>query len=360
MMIYGECEFLRRDDHHGKIWLMNGVTLRVAMRMGYHREPTNFGNLTPFQCEMRRRLWHTINMMDNLISFGIGLPGLVRCIESDVGVPGNYYDSDISPSMTELPPQRPESQITPATYTIAKSRISEVFAEVAELSHKIKPPQYDKILSLQARLEEVHDKIPDAMRVRSLEESINDAPRLIMSRLNIELVYLKTKLILHRIYLTAGQQDPRYAESRKICVDSAIEILHHHRTVFHACQPGGQLTQAWWYISSLQTYDYLLAAMVLSLEIHHLKASEPSSPKATEILNLLQIIYDIWVGHPNRFREVLRGAGILKSVLEKYSPKPDQASTSNGLHNPLPNGSELSTCATHLPTYPHTHPHIPN
>ena len=48
LMIYGECEFLRRDDHHSKFWLMNGVTMRVAMRMGYHREPSNFKNMTPF------------------------------------------------------------------------------------------------------------------------------------------------------------------------------------------------------------------------------------------------------------------------------------------------------------------------
>jgi hypothetical protein len=32
LMVYGECEFLRRDDQHSKIWLMNGVALRIAMR----------------------------------------------------------------------------------------------------------------------------------------------------------------------------------------------------------------------------------------------------------------------------------------------------------------------------------------
>ena len=31
LMIYGECEFLRRDDNHSKLWLMNGVVLRVAV-----------------------------------------------------------------------------------------------------------------------------------------------------------------------------------------------------------------------------------------------------------------------------------------------------------------------------------------
>jgi hypothetical protein len=63
MMIYGECEFLRRDDRHSKIWLMNGVVLRVAMRMGYHRDPSTFKGMSPFHGEMRRRVWHVINMV---------------------------------------------------------------------------------------------------------------------------------------------------------------------------------------------------------------------------------------------------------------------------------------------------------
>jgi hypothetical protein len=63
LMIYGECEFLRRDDRHSKIWLMNGVVLRVAMRMGYHRDPSTFKGMSPFHGEMRRRVWHVLNMV---------------------------------------------------------------------------------------------------------------------------------------------------------------------------------------------------------------------------------------------------------------------------------------------------------
>ncbi|KAF2642982.1 hypothetical protein P280DRAFT_241496 [Massarina eburnea CBS 473.64] len=319
LMIYGECEFLRRDDHHAKIWLMNGVALRVAMRMGYHRDPSNFKELTPFQGEMRRRAWHVINMMDSLISFAIGLPALVRRIESDVRPPRNLYDADISPSMTETPKGRPLSEITPSTYTIAKCRVAVVFAEAAELSQKITPPRYSTVMALNKRLEEAHDYIPEGMRVRPIEDSITDPPVLIMSRLNIELVYLKTKLVLHRTYLTAGQTDPRFSESRRICVDAAVEILNHHKIIFHACQPGGQLTKVWWYMSSLQTYDYLLAAMILSLELHYLRSSDPKSPRVQEFYDILERTHDIWANHPTRFRESVRGAAILKSMLKKVA-----------------------------------------
>lgn len=342
MMIYAECEFLRRDDHHAKIWLMNGLTLRIAMRMGYHRDPSNFQGMSPFQGEMRRRAWHVLNMMDILVSFAIGLPALVRRIESDVRAPRNLYDADISPTMTEMPKERPASELTPASYTIAKSRVCAVFAEAAELSQKITPPRYTTIVALEKRLEEAHNLIPEGLRVRPIDACITDAPVLIMSRFNIELLYLKTKLVLHRNYMSAAQSDPRFAESRKICVDAAVEILKHHKTIFHACQPGGQLNKVWWYMASLQTYDFLLAAMILCLEMHHLKSVDSSSPKISEYCSTLEDIYAIWANHPNRFRESVRGAEILKAMLEKCAPSGQPHVV---LQDPVPNGLEKSTYA---------------
>ncbi|KAL5443909.1 hypothetical protein PMIN06_008573 [Paraphaeosphaeria minitans] len=341
LMIYSECELLRRDDHHSKIWLMNGVSMRVAMRMGYHRDPSNFKAMSPFQGEMRRRVWHVLNMFDTLVSFAIGLPAVVRRIESDTRAPQNLYDADLSPGMTTMPKARPSSESTPATYTIAKAKICAVFAEAAELAQRITPPRYAIVVSLEKRLEEVHDQVPEGMRVRPLQKCVTDAPVLIMGRYNIELLYLKTKLVLHRTFLTAGQTDPRYAGSRKICVDSALEILRYHITIFHACQPGGQLNKVWWYMSSLQTFDFLLAAMVICLELNHLQSTgDSSSDKISDMVSLLQITHDIWANHPNRFRDSVRGAAILKAMLKKCS-SPGQSDVS--LQDPVPSGFENNT-----------------
>ncbi|KAJ4286819.1 hypothetical protein N0V90_013071 [Kalmusia sp. IMI 367209] len=337
LMIYGECEFLRRDDHHAKIWLMNGVVMRVAMRMGYHRDPSNFKGMSAFQGEMRRRVWHVLNMMDTLVSFAIGLPAVVRRIESDARSPRNLYDADIYPNMKVLPKERPASELTPATYTIAKSKICAVFAEAAELAQRITPPRYATIVSLEKRLEEAHNQVPEGMRVRPVEECVTDAPVLIMGRYNIELLYLKTKLVLHRNFVTAGQTDPKYAESRIICVEAAREILQYHKTIFHACQPGGQLNKVWWYMSSLQTYDFLLAAMVFCLELNHLQSKGDSSDKVSEMFAILEATYDIWANHPNRFRDSVRGAEILRAMLKKCS-SPGQSQVE--LQDPIPNGFE--------------------
>ncbi|KAF2192492.1 hypothetical protein K469DRAFT_731017 [Zopfia rhizophila CBS 207.26] len=344
LMIYGECEFLRRDDHHSKIWLMNGVVIRVALRSGLHRDPSNFSGMSPFQGEMRRRIWHVLNMMDTLVSFAIGLPSMIRLVESDVRLPRNLYDTDFSVDSIELAKDRPFTELTPGTYTIAKSRVCAVFAEAAELSQKVILPKHSHIMALDKRLKEAHDLVPDGMRVRPMEECITDPPVLIMSRFNIELLYQKTRVVLHRNFLTAGQSDPRFAESRRVCVDAALEILRYQNVIFHACQPGGQLNKVWWYMSSINTYDFLLAAMILCLELNHLRTVESSpnfkgtpSPKMPEMFRLLENAYGIWANHPNRFRESVRGAEILRAMLKKYSGPAGLRAT---LQDPVPNGYE--------------------
>jgi hypothetical protein len=335
LMVYSECEFLTRDDHHAKIWLMHGVALRTAMRMGYHRDPANFKGMSPFQGEMRRRAWHVINMTDTLISFAIGLPAQVRRIESDVRIPRNLNDADLFRDMTELPKGRPDTEVTPASYFGAKARVCGIFAEAAELSQKITPPRYATIVALEKRLEDAHDAIPEAMRARPMEACITDPPVLIMSRLNIELLYLKTRLVLHRSYMTAGQSDPRFSGSRKIAVDTAVRILDWNRVICHACQPGGQLHKVWWYMASLQTYDFLLAAMILCLELHHIKAVDGQSTRVAELYGILETTYDIWKHQTSRFRESIRGAGILKAMLTTCSlpGQPQCSPVVQGLEN---------------------------
>jgi hypothetical protein len=257
--------------------------------------------------------------MDTLISFAIGLPTLIRRVESDVRPPRNFYDYDISPTMTELPKDRPLTEITPGLYTISKSRICVIFAEAAELSQKVVPPKHSVIMALDKRLQEVHELIPEGMRVRPMEDCITDPPTLVMARFNIKLLFLKTRIVLHRNYMTAGQVDHRFCDSRMICIDAALEILNYQKIIFHACEPGGQLHKVWWYMSSLQTYDYLLAAMILCLELNHLRVNDDTTPRISELLGAIEATHGIWSNHPNRYKESAKGAEILGAMLKKCS-----------------------------------------
>lgn len=56
---------VRRHDDTRFVWSLTGLALRIAQSLGLHRDGSKFG-LSPFDTEMRRRLWWVSKL--NLIS----------------------------------------------------------------------------------------------------------------------------------------------------------------------------------------------------------------------------------------------------------------------------------------------------
>ena len=45
-------------------WVLMGVVVRLALRMGLHRDPSHWPSIQPLQAELRRRLWISLYQMD--------------------------------------------------------------------------------------------------------------------------------------------------------------------------------------------------------------------------------------------------------------------------------------------------------
>lgn len=54
---------LRRNDDARIIWTLTGLIVRIAQNLGIHRDGSHF-NVSPFEIEMRRRLWWQICLLD--------------------------------------------------------------------------------------------------------------------------------------------------------------------------------------------------------------------------------------------------------------------------------------------------------
>lgn len=44
--------------------MMTGLLIRMGQALGLHRDGTHFDYLSPFEIEMRRRVWWTLCMLD--------------------------------------------------------------------------------------------------------------------------------------------------------------------------------------------------------------------------------------------------------------------------------------------------------
>jgi hypothetical protein len=178
-------DFRQTKEADISVWVLVGVVARLAMRMGYHRDSKVFPNITPFQGEMRRRVWTFVRQSDLLFSFQVGLPSMIRTVDSDTELPRNLYDDDFDENCKELPPSRPANEPTPISYLIAKARLAYVFGRVTELTSSVQSESYDKVMELDAELRRARDLIPEHLVIRPFEECQLDPSNLIMSRFGV-------------------------------------------------------------------------------------------------------------------------------------------------------------------------------
>ena len=86
------------------VWSLTGVAVRIAQGMGLERDGVSLG-LSPFETEMRRRIWWSLKMHDFRTA---ELCGLVKFRDLDTGTestkwPTNVNDDQLHPDMPSLP-----------------------------------------------------------------------------------------------------------------------------------------------------------------------------------------------------------------------------------------------------------------
>ncbi|KAJ5374000.1 hypothetical protein N7517_006006 [Penicillium concentricum] len=268
LLLYTQSGFLSDMKTSSRQWFDIGIILRLAFRMGYHRDPSTLpGVMTPFDSEMRRRVWLHIFQLDALLSFQIGLPSMIPAECCDTHFPRNLYDADLYVEMSALPPTRPSSEYTPVLYGISKAGVMSIFKKIVAHTMSLATPSHSRTITLDAEMRGAYTLVPDFLKWRDISQSLMDSSEVILNRCTIELLYLKGLVVLHRRYIRYEHQDAKSESSRRFCVEAALEILARQADMHQAFQPGGRLQEDQWMISSHTIYDFLLAAMVICLDL---------------------------------------------------------------------------------------------
>lgn len=327
VLLYGVCKYIQKDEQDYDAWMIMGVSTRLAMKMGYHRDPSNLANISPFEGEMRRRTFCILEAFDLLLSFQAGLPAMIHEEECDTEPPSNLVDTDFDEDCEVLPPSRPPTDSTPMLYYRHKSRLAKIFRRIYRHALSFQVSSYADTMKLDAELEEAHKEVPPSLRMRPLALSFTDQPYMILNRLYCDLVYLKSVCILHRNYLSKNRLDPAFSYSRRVCGDAGLQVLKHQAEFHGACQPGGLFYDHKWMLSSLSCHDFILAAMIISLDIYEShKQSATSSPEDLEAqikkYDALRHSYGIWMSRRDYSRDARRASSVLAIMLSKV-PRPN-------------------------------------
>jgi hypothetical protein len=172
--------------------------------------------------------------------------------------------------MTTLPPTRPLSQNTTVRYSVAKHGIMSVFKKIVAHTQSLAVPThdtYDRTTALHNEMNEAYNGLPQVLKRRDINRSFLDSSGLIIERCTIETVYLKGLIVLHRRYISYDRQSTKSEPSRRACMEAALGVLARQADLHEACQPGGRLYEDRWMVVILPVHDFLLAAMVICLDL---------------------------------------------------------------------------------------------
>ena len=287
--------FMYKDAEIG-LWLLLGMLVQLALSLGYHRDPQNFSHISPFASEMRRRVWAAIVQMDLRLSSQMGLPRLLKSQQSDTSEPRNLLDSDFDETSVELPPPRPETEVTPVLYGLAKIRIDSIGSLITDLVADTREHQLLEIMHLDEKLHEAEASLPPIFRWQPLSQSLMISPQIVLHRLALQLSVQRLAISLHRRYLSVPYAtEERYDHSRNACVRAAIKILEFQQSVHEETQPDGLLYPVRWLLSSLMQSTFLLGMSVLCYYVQLVKSTRNVPLDHDKIFDLLRNTYPIWL-----------------------------------------------------------------
>jgi hypothetical protein len=233
----------------------------------------------------------------------------------DTEEPRNLNFSDFSPDSASLPPSRPFTDDTSILYFIIKGKIMSVFRKIVAHTQSLSSPRLETTIMLDIEAHETYNSIPHNFKMVDVNRSFMDTPATIMKRCTIELLYLKGVVVLHRKFLTRDAANSKYDKLRRTCLDAAMAILARQNDLFQACQPGGRLSDDQWMVSSISVHDFLLAAMVVCLELSMhttTKAREAEFPKQIDALRTSQ---SIWTSLSSQSKEARTAAQVLQVMI---------------------------------------------
>jgi hypothetical protein len=359
LLLFSQSKYMASLDPSREVVLVLSMVIRLAFQMGLHREPDS--SFSPFEGEMRRRLWAMCRHFDLIVSYQLGLPSNIPHSWHDTKLPRNLLDDDFDESSSDLPPSRPETDVTRVLYFIVKTRLMTIFGQIYSKALSLKGIEFQDIGTLQFENQKQYDLIPQSMRIRPISQSFTSPNHVIMTRLNCEFIFQRGMCILHRQGMVKGN-----ALSRDVCVRASITMIGHLADLHKEFQPTGQLQGARWMLSSTMMSDFLLAALTLCLALSTARKAQKRGIASFDQVEWKRIIDALGDAHTICIKEqtksksaasVAKAIGVMllsvgidinngnEEAVDQMSPRPISTARSlNSLH------PELPTPATQIPT----------
>lgn len=153
---------MRTQIDNDTLWILTGIAVRLAQRMGLHRDGQNLG-LLPFEVQMRRRLFWQLLLLDSYAG-QVSRTGIsISPASWDTKQPLNVNDCQIFPHMT----QQPQEQRGASEMIFCLSKM-ELFDLYTRTSFKLR--NVGALINSEdsREIERLIDKVEDALETKYL------------------------------------------------------------------------------------------------------------------------------------------------------------------------------------------------
>lgn len=243
---------VRRHDNPRFVWMMTGLVIRMGQALGLHRDGVHFEHLTPYEIEIRRRVWWTLCMLDVRASEDQGMDLVITSGSFDTKMPLNINDADIDPESKETPTER--DGVTDMSFPLVSFGMCDVTRQMMALAIRDGTPDLEE----KSRL---LNEIYQTLERRYLQYSTESGNILYWVGVTIaRLVIAKMTLILYLPVLFSSPSEHFSDEIRNKLLISAIEVAEYN----HALNAEQACRQWRW---GYQTYTHWHAIVYLLIEI---------------------------------------------------------------------------------------------
>ena len=211
-----------------RFWTASGALIQDGISVGLHRDPSHMSDrITPYNQEMRRRIWATIQEFNMQASFDHGLPTLISQLHYDVNPPRNLDDEDFGEDTPRLPQSKPTKDYTFSSYQHLSRQSLPLRLQLSlTLTGPPGDLDYDQVIRYTNDITQEIDALPSWDVSSSADDSHCRKPLLAYTLLHIQ---LRQYLIpLHQPYLRLRQKNSKYQYSEIIYYNAARDMLLLH------------------------------------------------------------------------------------------------------------------------------------
>lgn len=326
LLLFAQSRVFTRLDIPPEVATLMSLVIRLASKLGYHREPERF-SMSTFEKEMRRRTWSLCIQLDLLTCFQIGLPSTVQYPTWDTKPPSNLLDSDFDEDTMTLPAPRPDTELTDIVFYNAKHRLVVVFEKVLRNTLNTNEDADLQVDELDNEVRKTYAAIPEILHPRPMSESTVDPPYLTVTRLCVAFMFQKCRCVLHRRYVAQNR-----LVSIRTCYEASMQLVRLFTDAYAEFQPGGQNESERWFFSSITWHDFLLGATSLCLIVCVLSQNnfgiDIDGPRTLELLRKCQ---QACVEQSSNNADTRRAAKVVRATVALFEAQIDQAQSEASL-----------------------------